>query len=608
MTRYFNHFLSSLILVIVLLFSNTITLAAKSKKYSITQIQIEANILADGSLLIAESRTYHFRGSFSWADYELPLDKLGQVTDFSLSENDIFYQPQSGKEPGMYSLSQDEDKFYVKWYYRAQNENRTFTLKYRVEDAVTVYNDVAEFYYQFVSGNRQTAIGTVDVKLSLPEFADTSHVRAWAHGPLHGQLAFDEGKIRLRVSPLPRRDWWEVRTIFPPAWVASAQNRRDGLMKEKIMTEERILVEESNAQRLQMKRRQEFSEKYQSLAFQGSILLAVIGLGAFILLYNRYGQANPMHSQGQISSEIPPGVSPALVNYIYYSRQMGAGAMVATLFNLASRGFLKIEESLRQKKFLWAKYDKKVYLLKLISETYERDKSELAPHERDLVDFLFNELALGRQEILMDEIKDSKRDVTKWFKNWKKIIEQEWGQQPFYERPSIIGTVVSAIISIVILAAGIFIGIRFGNPGIIAVIAGVVLFGCSFAILKYTTEVKSLKERLSSFRKYLTRYTFRQESAYLPSNLDRYLIYGIALGIGSKVIKKMISLAPDWQSQSYFGWYVAASSHGTPAGFAESVSGMVSTMSTTMGSAAGIGGAAAAGGGAGAGGASGGAG
>ena len=608
MTRYFNRFLSYFVLVIVLLFSTPISSRTNSKTYSITRIQIEANILADGTLLIVESRTYHFRGSFSWADYELPSGKLGRVTDFSLTENDNPYQPQPGKEPGTYSLSQDENKFYVKWYYRARNESRTFTLKYRVEDAVTVYNDVAEFYYQFVSGNRQATIGMVDVTLSLPEFADTSQVRAWAHGPLHGQLAFEEGKIHLRVSPLPRRNWWEIRAIFPPAWVASARNRQDGLMKEKIMTEERLLVEESNAQRLQMKRRQEVTDKYKPLAFQGSIILAVMGLGAFILLYNRYGQANPTPFQGRISSEIPQDVSPALANYIYYSRQMGAGAMVATLFNLASRGYLKIEESIRQKKLLWAKYDKKIYQLKLIAEAYERDKNDLASHERDLVDFLFTELAPGRQEIMMDEIKDSRRDVKKWFKNLKKIIEQEWGQHPFYEKSSIIGTVISAVISVVILTAGIFIGIRFGSAGIIAIVAGALLLGCSFVILKYTTEVKSLKERLSLFRKYLTRYSFRRESGYLQSNLDRYLIYGIALGIGSKVIKEMINLAPGWQSTSYFGWYVASSSHGTPVGFAESVSGMVSAVSTTMGSAAGIGGGASAGGGAGAGGASGGAG
>ena len=94
----------------------------------------------------------------------------------------------------------------------------------------------------------------------------------------------------------------------------------------------------------------------------------------------------------------------------------------------------------------------------------------------------------------------------------------------------------------------------------------------------------------------------------MQASLEKYLIYGVALGISSKVMKEILTAVPEWQSSGYFAWYAGPIGQGSPAGFAEAVSSMVSAASTTMGTAAGVGGGASAGGGAGAGGASGGAG
>ncbi|HEX9971535.1 MAG TPA: DUF2207 domain-containing protein, partial [bacterium] len=257
---------------------NSSLTASPQKHYSIDEIKIDAKIASDGSLLISERRSYIFRGSFGWADYKLPLKKLGKVTDFSLSEGSMNYEPMPGNNPGTYQIRQTNDEFYVKWYYQARNESRTFTLQYRVEDAVNVYQDVAEFYYKFVGENTETKIGSVAVTITFPQPADTSQVRAWAHGPLHGQLEFSDGKIRLQVSPLPKRSFWEVRIIFPNDWISASMPRQDISMQNQIMNEERVLVERSNARRLAIQRKSELREQYQNSAFQGSWLIALVGL------------------------------------------------------------------------------------------------------------------------------------------------------------------------------------------------------------------------------------------------------------------------------------------------------------------------------------------
>ena len=578
-----------------------------SKRYYIDNIQINAKILPDGNLQIEESRSYRFRGSFKWADYSFSLQQLGRVTDFSLMEGNIEYSEGYEKRPGIYQISQDENEFYVKWFYRAKNERRTFKLKYRIEDAVIVHDDVAEFYYKFLRAGRPKSTGAVSVELMLPKQADTSDVRAWMHSSLNGKYKFADGKLSFWASPLPRKNHLEARVIFPTSWVSSAQNKSGVIKRRQIMDEERKLVEESNLLREKARQKAEFKNKYYQTVFEGNIILSVLGFAIFLLLYQKFGKAHTVPFRNKFSSEIPENISPAVANYIISTQQTGAGAMVATLMDLAQRGFLKIEEQRTEKKFIFT-VKKTEYILKLNQENFNKDKNNLTPHELDLIELIFIEIADGATEIKMSAIKKASSKVIKWFRKWKKLIKKQWGDKPFYDRYSYKGLIFSVIVASIIETAGILTIIFFGPIGAIAAVSGFVLMGLSFAILRYTKEVKLIRTKLIALRKYLTKYEFRKDTAVLQNNFEKYFVYGIALGISTKAIKELLMAVPDWQHATFFPWYIGAFGHSSPAGFANAVSSMVTAASTTMGSAAGVGGGASAGGGGGAGGAGGGAG
>ena len=583
--------------------------ASSSKRYSIDNIKIDATIAVDGSLLISEDRSYTFRGSFSWADYRLPLKKLGKVTDFSLSEDNLNYEPMPGKNPGTYQIRQTSDEFYVKWHYQAQNESRTFRLQYRVEDAVNVYQDIAEFYYKFVGKDTEANIGHVDVVITLPQPADTSQVRAWAHGPLHGELAFHDGKIRLWVSPLPKRTWWEARVIFPSDWLLDSVPRQAIAMRDQILSEERLLVERSNEKRIAMERKKEFRKEHQNAASQASWIIGLVGLLVFMFLYSRYGKGHQVPVYGALSSEIPPGVAPAVANYISTIGQPGAGAIVATMLDLARRGFLKIEEHQVAKHSIFGASIKKSYTLKLIPKIYQTRKGELLPFEQDLIDFIFFKLAAGEETIQLDDIKKSSSQVQKWFKDWKQMVKDQWSGGSFYEKTSIHGTIISVLISIILIVVGVLIAANFGASGAIVIITGIVMFAFSFAILTFTRDVKFLRVKLNGLKKYLQNFHVQRDLGNVQSNIEQFLVFAVALGISSATIKKLLASIPEWQGGAYYGWYVSTMGRGGSSGdFAGAVSSMITATSTAMGSAAGIGGGASAGGGGGAGGASGGAG
>ena len=140
--------------------------------------------------------------------------------------------------------------------------------------------------------------------------------------------------------------------------------------------------------------------------------------------------------------------------------------------------------------------------------------------------------------------------------------------------------------------------------------SGLISFALSFAILRFTEDMKLKRKKWEALRNYLKKYHFTNEASLTwQSQIGEYLVYGLALGVGKKAIEKMITTVPTDQHSALFPWYIYApgTTH-SPAGFAHAITSVVTVASTTVSSAAGAGGGATSGGGVGAGGASGGAG
>ena len=64
-----------------------LTSTATAKSFRITGLDIDAQLHPDGSMDVSESRTYQFRGSFSFAYRDLPLSGRVIFRDFEVLEN-----------------------------------------------------------------------------------------------------------------------------------------------------------------------------------------------------------------------------------------------------------------------------------------------------------------------------------------------------------------------------------------------------------------------------------------------------------------------------------------------------------------------------------------
>ncbi|MGI6627690.1 MAG: DUF2207 domain-containing protein [Bacillota bacterium] len=122
---------------------------ALAKSYHVSNLHIVATVNPDGSMDVVETRTFNFRGSFSWVIQDLSLAGSSGITNIQISENGRAYAlAESGA--GTYSYRQAGNKLEVTWRFSASDDTRTFDLSYTVKGAVVSHLDVAELYWKFV--------------------------------------------------------------------------------------------------------------------------------------------------------------------------------------------------------------------------------------------------------------------------------------------------------------------------------------------------------------------------------------------------------------------------------------------------------------------------
>jgi uncharacterized membrane protein len=430
----------------------------------------------------------------------------------------------------------------------------------------------------------------------------------WAHGPLHGLIDFNNGNVELSINPMPSEQYLEARIVFPPAWVPYAQKiiKSDKLMD--IVDEEKLWVDEANKEREKAKEDLRMKLEKEQEALPIAVAVSIISLLLVLWLYNKYGKAFEVPFDLKVDSEIPRNNHPTILNCLYFNKQVYGSALSTTIFDLAQRDIIAIEQIQPQDRKWWQ--PKIQYVFKLNRIGWNEIRSQMKDFENDMLDFFFNEIGKGEDNINTLIFKKSSSKMHKWFENWKKLLKVHFKNIELYDKKSVRVTIFAGVLSAIVIGGGILTLILIGYPGIFILTSGLISLALSFAILRYTKEMKLKRKKWEALRNYLKKYHFINETSLnWQSQIGEYLVYGLALGVGKKAIEKMITTVPVDNHNSFFPWYIYA--HGTTqsqADFAYAITSVVSVAFTAVSSAAGARGGASGGGGGGAGGASGGAG
>lgn len=590
------------VITIVTLTANAAALA--DKRYTIEAVGIHAKIDSAGGVWINESRTYTFKGRFTFATYELPLQGIPEISDIDVSEGGSRYlQIRSDEErlPGTFFIEREPDLLLIRWHYDARDETRTFDLRFYLKGVAVAHADVAEFYYKFIGTgwDRQTA--NVEVAAQLPGAVPVEDIKVWAHGPLHGTCAIvGPGQARFEVAPLPAKTFWEGRIVFPKRFLPAAFSRTERVILPTILAEEHAWAEEANRRRTNAASKLEAQQAWREQNLPWLFAANLGGLMLLFYLYNRHGRSLvDAHRRQEMSP--PQEIPPALANYYYAGSQLSAGALVSTLLDLARRGIITIQDENSEKGFLGWRWKKREYVIQFETDKINDNRSILRAHELELLHFLQDEIAQGAASMPFSAIPKSRRKFLKWFQQWRKRIKAMAAGQQYFDPESVRAAIRCSLGMLVLVGLGILAVVKMGKPGIPFIISGAALAALSFGILRYSKETAAQRGRLLGFRDFMKRVSKNQGSInFNLQTLEPALIYAMAVDFPPHALKKLLQNAEHYLGTVNYPWYVSQQrTHGS---FAESISSMMTTASTTLSSASGAGGGASSGGGGGAGG------
>ncbi|MGA2533667.1 MAG: DUF2207 domain-containing protein [Candidatus Aminicenantales bacterium] len=575
----------------VVLFASALAVAAmaETKNYYFPGVRVEIAIQKDGSFLVDEYRTYEFQGRFSWADIRIPLEAgyVGPGREVSISEFAV--SDENGRALKVESSARN-GVFAAKWYYSAANERRTFHIHYRMRGGIISYPEVTELCCQVIGSwwERPTKKVVIDVRLPVP-LASKGDLKVWGHGPLTGWAeVVDERTARFSAIDIPSRQLVEIRVVWPSGVVSGVPKTGESLVS--IKEEEARFVRETIS-RVERARQDQEKKKQAWLKGLGAwgiwqIVGPIIWLIFYFRIWSRVGKDYRFEGLPEYYRELPSDLPPSFVQVLMREgRDITPAAFTATLFDLARRGWVRMEDRTVERKTLFG--SKESVETRLTSTRDFDGNADLKPHEKDLLDLLFGKLGepgdRKGSSLTLDNLKDylkkEPQEFQKWYRDWTKQIKAETKPLGFLEPESVRARNIFLVVSLPVAILTFNI--------VLLVFAGVLI-----PTMKRRTQAWARENELwKAFRHFLNDFSeFRELPPEALKLWEHYLVFGILFGNAKKILKALPVILQS-ERATVPVWYAGANrtaffSAGNLTGMINSIEHMATTVSQASTSAA----------------------
>lgn len=219
-----------MMIVIMLLVFALFPVQALAVDYSISDVDINAQVNADGTVDVTESHTYEFEGDFNGITREIVPKDGTSIQKFSGFEN--------GKE-----LNVERDGHLYKVFREGDDETVTIELRYEIQDAVEKFEDGAEFYWPFFDERNESDYEQMTITLFPPAPSENTDFTGYDEAYGAGSLQTD-GAVRFDMGQVPEGSNGDIRVVFDAA-LFPALPQQDGSIREKLAEEKELLEEEA---------------------------------------------------------------------------------------------------------------------------------------------------------------------------------------------------------------------------------------------------------------------------------------------------------------------------------------------------------------------------
>ena len=505
-----------------------ISIVSFAANYRIEKLDIEANLQKDGSMVVSEAVTYDI-DEINGVYFDIDAKGFGELEDLQVFEDEPNTSSFKEVDASNYEVSVSDELYRIKLYSKNQNNIRTFKFVYKLPEAITVYDDVAQFNRKMVGQEWQQGINYITAKVIIPVSAsyDNSNILVFGHGPLTGEVDREENTVVYKLDDYYPGDFLEAHILMEPE-IFSEYNKSKIVhkdMKQELLDMEAKLSEEANIERDKASSQQKISKK------QG-VILGVLGSIWGVLMFYIYGiyrrKNRVKNSVGKYLRELPDDSSPALVGS-FMTDSISGNEILATIVDLIRRKVLMLETSGEKS------------IITLVGNT-----EKLSAQERVIVDIYINDFGNGKSLDLkdFDLFQEVPMSTARKFEKWKTIIQSEMdrkdlvfegfkgmGENLFYTS-----------------LGGIILGIKFfknilekameSKMFLIIIIMGFILL-ISLTKARYPRkELAEAKDKWQAFKNFLSDYSQLEEAKISSVHLwEQYFVYAIALEVSEKVVE-----------------------------------------------------------------------
>lgn len=547
-------------------------ISAEAKEYGIPQIRAEYSIASDGTVTITEHRTYNFDGSFSWADYRLPLTGFTAIENIRVSEDGESYINENSEQPGTFTVSKGDNRVVIQWFFDADDESRTYTLRYELTGALVSGNKWAEFFWTFMGNDRPKPTASFSAELTFPEPVAQSTIHFWNYTSNEkSSIEIRDGMLTITANNIGRQEAVKARILIPAALFDDNNN----LITDSNLTLEAVLQDEEKRIQQQIAEA-ERRAWFESITPNVVVLLTIISIGIYIFFYRRYGQRYPTATISTRETVLPPGrLPPAIIGRLLMSNQTTGNHLTATIFDLSRRGWFRIKENKKEKTFL-SKEASEFQIVRPDSVPNEN----ITVWEKSLIDFLNMKIFNG-DDTFDSLFKSDTKETAKWYGKWKTMVKEDFDSREWMDKESYKVAYTNLFFQLPLIAVSIFFLVNGGLVSLISMFITGILAIASIAIVRRTPKGEEMYTRWKAYKDGLAHAderTVRMEIA------DRHFIYATAFHLGKKQIATLMEQTnTNAESKSFFPWIVLmAGSSKSPADVASSLATLSSSGTTSF--------------------------
>lgn len=564
-----------------------------AKSFYFENYDVDITINENSSMQVVEKTVINFQGSYSYISREIP-----EQGEMKIENIEVYDEANRRLQDKEISIEDTGYSQIITVNFHAQNETKTWLIKYKVKNAINFFSDYDELYWNVLPDDRPVNVNEVQAIVHLPQpVADTSAFQQQIYSDTYGGTntlanysVIDKQTLGFYGLNIPAYynftivAGWPKGIISQPAkfsvtanetadiwvdghdtffqtpydfWIGSDEIMSPGehqITLKKIGYEnynQKINIFDKQADSLSITLTEKLWHKVAVGILVGLVVLYILSpLFLFCWLLRKWSKTGrDPQGKGTIIPQYepyqndPPGVMGTLLD-----EKADLLDITSSLVDLAVRGYVKIIET-----------EKNKYSLKSLKEGDKR----ILPYERHLLEYIFND----KKEVAMSDLSQ------KFYVHIKSIRDemyQEVLNKNYFERsPQKVRKkyYVWGTISLILGAAGFFM-LFLGIP---LIVIGIILLIFAGRMPKRTVQGVEALEWALGFKMFLYHAERYRVAKMTPAYFEKCLPYAMVFKVEkewAEHFKDIYKQPPSW----YQGYYSGNLAMWSVVGFTSSLS------------------------------------